>query len=629
MLDRIIEWLEKKNIFKDSRAFRYLLPILSKADYNQRVVDVVGRDFVAQSIAAGFPASAIIENLANVIHSAARIGDWPAVVRYVEMSRSAQTYQEERFESKIVDFVDVIGSLLHADTIAERLLHDGRPTMPARSGLQMCAALDVMGAVPPWREYMQAFIRESKDDNTSYGEASDRAVNTAWLRGRLRLASFGHTQCIGSNGASAMHSSQTENGRNLYEPVQWRKWANWLDESGLHPSDVVDAILDIFRLPAVVELIGQLAHPGAYCLALAEAIAAEKAPDSDGGALDWASKAVDCGLPPGSTSRLIAIGLDINKVDTRPIEKARKHLLNLTRKVQDDQIMYQETGRIAEWMDACAIAARKDPFGLASAEVLLEGPGWYTCWLRFTIYLVVAEAAPPGQKSQSGLEALRILTEVQKPFLGKPRACDLYPIHRLIDETIRRAISLLDDQAWEEAIEVLDRVSNATSTTISGEMGGPLPRDSLLHLAIETVPPTRWEVAQALVNDAIENRGTGRYYSDLAEYRLVAARLALTVDDPTEARRHWADACRLLTAYGWHKDITIRELLDPLPSLIAIDPERGRTAVAKLQPLCERVPQHTDGRETSHARGIWWQLLAGADPCALSPYDPAKIIEFV
>ena len=368
------------------------------------------------------------------------------------MSRSAQTYQEERFESRIVDFVDVMGYLLAADTMAERLLHDSRPTMPARSGLQMCAALDVMGAVPPWREYMQAFIRESKDDNTSYGEVSDRAVNTAWLRGRLRLASFGHTQSIDSNGASAMHSSQTENGRNLYEPVQWGRLAKQLDKSGLSPTKVIEAILDTFGLSKIVELIGELAHPGAYCLALAEAIVAGKAPYSDGDALYWASRAADCGTPPGSTSRLIAIGLDISKVDTRPIEKAREHLLNLTREVQD-RFVYSETERLGEWMDACAIAARKDPFGLASAEALLSGPGWYTCWLRFTISLVVAEAAPSDQKSQSGLEALRILTEVQNPFLGDPRACDLYPINGLIDETIRRVISLLDDQAWEEAIE--------------------------------------------------------------------------------------------------------------------------------------------------------------------------------
>ena len=160
LLDRVIEWLESKGIFNDSRTFRYIYFLSSvEANYNQRVVDAVGCDFVVESIAVGFPASAIIENLAIAIRSAACIGDWPAVVRYVEMSRSSETYQEERFESEIVGFVDVIASLLGEDTMAERLLHDGRPTMAARPGLQMCAALDALGAVPPWREYMLAFIQ--------------------------------------------------------------------------------------------------------------------------------------------------------------------------------------------------------------------------------------------------------------------------------------------------------------------------------------------------------------------------------------------------------------------------------------------------------------------------------------
>ena len=232
--------------------------------------------------------------------------------------------------------------------------------------------------------------------------------------------------------------------------MKWGRLAKHLDESGLPPIEVIEAILDTFGLSAVVELIGKLDHPGAYCLALAESIAAGKAPDSDGDALYWASQAADCGIPPGNTSRLIAIGLDVGEIVTQPIEEAREHLLDLTRKVQDP-LMYQE--RLGEWMDACTVAARNDPIGLATAEALLEGPGWYICWLRFTIVLVVAEAASMAEQSQLGLVALRILTEVQNPFIGEPRACDLYSIRGRIDVTIRRAVSLLDDQAWEEAIE--------------------------------------------------------------------------------------------------------------------------------------------------------------------------------
>lgn len=65
------------------------------------------------------------------------------------------------------------------------------------------------------------------------------------------------------------------------------------------------------------------------------------------------------------------------------------------------------------------------------------------------------------------------------------------------------------------------------------------------------------------------------------------------------------------------QDITIYELLDPLSSLITADPARGRARVAAVQPLCERVPLHTDGKETRHAWARWWTLLAAADPIAL------------
>lgn len=625
LLDRIIEWLKGRGMFKDSRAFRHLLPTLSEANYNQKVVEVVGRDFVVRSIAAGFPASAIIENLATAIGSAACIGNWPAVVRYVEMSRSAETYQEERFESAIVEFVDIIGCLLGVDRVSERLLHDGRPVMSARSGLLMCAALDALGAVAPWREYMRAFLRESKDDNTDYGQDSDREVNVAQMRGRLRLSSFNRDTSIDSSNAMALSNTDEQGDDDLYAPVNWTRLAELMDEGDLPASDVVRAILDTYGLPAVVDLIGKLTHPGAVCLALAEEIAAGNAPDSDGDAVHWASRAAACGVPPGSTARLIAIGVEVAKVDLQPTKKARERLLELTREVREPS-KYLKAERHGEWIDSCTVAARNDQIGLNSAVALLDGPGWYTCWLRFTIALVVAEAASVDKQSQSGLEALRILEEVQDPFLGEPRACDLYRIRNWIDKTIRRAVALLDDHAWEEALEILHGVSVALSTTVAGEIGGPVPRDRLLHLAVDTVTSKRRTAAQTLVNYEIENGGEGRYYSDLAEYRLIAARLSLTADDSTEALRHWNDACRLLIAYGWRRDLTIYELLDPIPSMIAVDSALGRVAVAKLQPLCERVPQHTDGKDTRPAGSRWWRLLAAADPCALSQLIQPRLL---
>lgn len=88
----------------------------------------------------------------------------------------------------LVDFADVLIALLGAQAMAGRLLNDGRTVMPARTGLQMCAAPDAAGAVAPWREYTTAFEREGESDNTFYREGSDPAVSLVRLRGRLRLS---------------------------------------------------------------------------------------------------------------------------------------------------------------------------------------------------------------------------------------------------------------------------------------------------------------------------------------------------------------------------------------------------------------------------------------------------------
>ncbi len=626
LLDRIAAWLKAKGMFEDSRAFSSLLTVLAEANHDREVVDVVSHDFVVRAVAAGFPASATMKNLATAIGCAARVDDWPAVVGYVEMARAAETYQEERFDSTMVDFVDVPIALRGKDVVADRLLHDGRPVMAARAGLQMCAAADALGAVAPWREYMTAYRREAETDNTSYGEASDQKVSLAWLRGWLRLSSITHgaIPSVVQKSATEMPDDETDNDghaddlpTDLAAPIKWDRLARWLEHADLPVSGVVDAVVQTYGVPAVTKLVKELDHPGAFCLALAEDISTVELPDTDGSGHLWASAAAVHGLPPGNVHRLIALGVEVDPLAVRPVAEVRTRLLDLTREVQDRSVRW-ETGRLGEWLDGCAVAARRDPLGLGSAEALIAGPGWYRCWLRFTVALVRAEAAPASDQTRLSLAALQLLTEDLNPFSGDPRACDLYPIHGVIDATIRRAVALLSDEDWGEALCLLDDVSGSITTTLSGELGGPIPRDRLLRLAVETATSTRHAAAEALVRNEIENGARGRYYADLAEYRLLGARLALTADDRTEANRLWIDACRMLTAYGWHKDITIYELLDPLPTLIRADPARGRVCVAQLQPLCERVPIHTDRRETRGAWGRWWGLLAAADPIALA-----------
>ncbi len=626
LLHRIIEWLTNQGIFDDGRAYRHLLRTQSLAGKHEQVVETVDRNFVVESIARGFPASAIIENLAVAIASAARIDAWPAIVRYVEMSRSAETYQEERFEPAVVGYADVAGKLLGPNKVADRLLDDGRPTMAARQGIQMCAKIDAMGAVAPWAEYMTDFLREAKDDNTIYGDESDISVALACMRGRLRLASEGQDHPA-HEAKSAANSDRAERHLRLRAPVDWDAFAQWIADSELDVRAVVDAVLDTFGDEGVIKLTSTPVQSGACFLAVAEAIRANEALRVLGDPAQWASDAAQLGVPSGNAYRFFALGCDVGDVRPRLTPaNARRTLRELADAVQD-RLKWRETDRVAAWVDACTVAARLDGFYFPVISTLIEGPGWYECWLRFVVSLSTAEAKPAEEQSAASLQAIRILDEVHDPFLGDPRACDLYPIHGLIRQTISRAVSLLGDDDWRTAVEVLDRVSNAISTTIRGEQNGPLSRAALLDLIVATANAARHDVAEAFVAQAIDNGGGGTFYEDLASHRLVAARLALQAGDLAKAWQRWTQACELLTAYGWRKDITVEEVLHPLPTMISIAPDRGRTALANIQGLCERIPQHTDGKGTSYTPREWRRLLATADPCALAEITARSLFE--
>jgi hypothetical protein len=621
LLGRITGWLEQKGLFVDSRAFHSLLSVLAEAGEDARVVDLVDGQFVTDAVAAGFPASAINRNLATAVGAAARLGQWPAVVRYVELSRAAESYQTERFDSTLVAFADVPAALLGADTVAGRLLDEDRLVMPARAGLQMCAAVDELGAAAPWHAYMNGYMREAESDNTSYGEASDRAVALARLRGRLRLAAITRPVVSAAAPVEFINKSNDDpedrhSTRALRAPVDWSRLARWIESRGLPANGVVRAVLDTHGWEGARCLVDELEHPASACLAIADELAAQPDGDPDiGSPRLWAVLAVAHGTPRGSLRRVLAHGVDPDDLVATDVITDREQLLDLTRRIQERSVRWEE-GHIAAWLDACALAAHRDQIGLNAAEALIVGDGWYRCWLRFVLALSRAEAATGADRGCVALEALHLLTEDLRPFAGDPRSCDLYSLHAIIAETITHAMSLLDDDPWRQGLRVLKEVSSSITTSLSGELGGPVPPDLVLRLAVDGASISRRDAAEEIIANEIAQGSGRRYYSDLAEYRLLAAKLALASDDRKGAAKLWREACVFLTAYGWHKDTTIYEVLDPLPVLIAADPALARLRIARAQALCERVPLHTDLKETRHAWSRWWNLLAKADPVA-------------
>ena len=633
LLGCVTDWLEGLGFFDDARAFRHVIPLLGDAGRDHEALSFIESDFVARSVAAGFTTSEIVGNLASVVGCAARAGDWPAVIRSVELSRAAVNYQEESLDPLLARYSDVPIAVLGSDIVAARLVHDERPIMQIGTGLRICAAVDHAGAVAPWRQYLTKYHPGESVDSAIDRESS-LAADVAWLRGWLRLArsveGSGHTtkhdpddpERKGGSGGNPILDPE-----HVGAPIDWHRIADFVQAHRLPALDVAESVFDTHGVGGLLRLVDLLDRSCEMCLAIAELVATCAAADDLGEARYWALEAVRDGIPPGALHVVLSFGVDVCELDGFPAEGALERLCALTRDVQEATIEW-ESETIDQWLDECAAAAHRGTLALDAAEALIEGEGWYRCWLRFTIGLARAEAAEEADRSARVIEALSELETDLRPFAGSPRSCDLYSIHHRIQDTIWRAVSITGER-WVEAIRLLSRVSNALTATLQGSIGGPVPPALVLGFAVDGVTSEhtdRRALAAELLDAEISEQSAVRHYPDLAENRLLEARLAAAAGDPNEAQQLWVEACRLMSGYGWRKDITIFELLDPLEMLIDADAVRGRACLASAQALCNRVARHTDGKETRHAPQVWWRLLAKADPAALARLTTQQLL---
>lgn len=609
--DEIAKWLAEKGLFRDERAYRFLIPTLARAGHHSKVTELVDATFLMNSVAAGFQASAVLSNLTVAVGSAAQVNAWPVVVRCIELARGASTFEYERLDTVMIDYADVPVATIGGDEFASRLLFRGQPVVPTRTGLQICAALDERGVAAPWEPYIESFFKEDARDSTDSGPVSNAEVSVAILRGQLRMLQEERANSYESPDRSGDNDLTSWVGT----PESLPSLVKYIDESGLPEDKVARAVLDTQGPAAALGVASRLTDPGSFALAVACHLNDTGQRDS---ALfdDFLSLALRSDHPPGCARTFLNLGAPIAAMLSRQKSERRALLLQLTEEVQHPTDFNEA---LDTWLDHCALAAIDDPIGLSAAEASIKDEFWHRNWLRFTIHVVRAEAAEEPRRSDMALSAIRLLNLATDPFAGKPRACDLYPVRKQVRETIRRAVDLLDDEAWHEALDILSAMSDAISTTIHGELGGPFAADDLLHLAVETgATPTRHAAAADLISATMEEASSGRFYTDLAIFRLIAARLSLRTGNLDEAMCQWVAACQMLSGYGYRKDRTIFEILDPLPELIKLDPRRGREKVVAVQPLQERIPSHTDGSETRHAWSVWWRLLALADPVALA-----------
>lgn len=595
-------WLDARGFFSDARAFRHLPELLAHLDRYDELKELIQPGFVAESIRAFQPPGAL-QHVVGVVarESAARL-DWATLIVCVETRKSIDTYEGESLSDSIIEYADVVVSILGADAVAERLVYEGRPTFPPRWGLRICRALDAAGVAAPWAAYIEARNREAELERTTYSSDRDGTLQLARQLGALRVrAQRGEIRpALPDRLAEHFERDHDASLRDLTEV-----FATGLPAAFMQ--NVAAAMTDPDKAAEVYLTLADLAAAGAPGFEDQTHLAREawtRAPTFD----------VTGYLRHGIPANDILKGLGTSDLEADIQAATDKVLAGPT----------ADNDTVSWWLALLSLVHAIDrtiPLKLTSH---IEGVGFYRAWMRYTVATVgiaddvAAGIITPKAASSVVLVALADLAAAAKPFTGEPRACDLYSIHPLIHETVENAVIVVQPDDLEAVLGHLIAIGDGTTTSTMGlPENGPLATNDLLAILARVADHIGVEAIHAVMKVIRERRvDTHTQYSVTAGFELAIARICCAARAKDEAAECWRRACLLLAGYGGHKDPTISEIIDSIEDLATVDLDIARASLAKLVDLTYLVRQHTDGRDTSHFVHSWWEKTADIDPTA-------------
>lgn len=608
VLSPIILWLEQQGFYQSSKSYRFLLPALRRAEKNDELYRLVSHSFVSESVSSGHPIDAIQANLAIAADVAGRQCNWAILVRCAELRRALSTCFDYGHSWR--DFWATYAELFGNNSLAERLLFDGKPTLSYEDGLSACLLVDDSGGVAPWNEYLSL----SNDmGESSYGEdfdankflTSEESINLAVIQGRM---SQGFSWRILRRFYHYLKNNADDPRLCFIRNVSKRFSKNGLVKTMVSLANRFDGqSCHIINFALRLGIADEYAHCGDF--KLAKKFAEEAFPYAIEPDL-----AVMC-MPFGVRPDLNLIELDISETIDIGVDSA-----------------WPEAQNIETWMASMRFCAQSTVGeAVFKSEInRVQGVGWYRCWLRYVLELSIAEFNSQVKTPLDICSIFSILSEDVHPFVGSPRACDLYRIHGAIKSSLALGLSLIKtSDEWTNILKIIQHVSSSISTRIDQEDGGPLSVGTIIDLLL---PYVTSEVAGQAVCEVIEEQikflnVQGTYYSTHATYSMQRALMEKKIGLQKTAIESWDEVGVYLTGYGWRKDITLFDVIETIPVLANVSQNLALEALDNIQPYIGAVLRHTDGRSTNHTPNSWFDVLLETSPANAMILLTSTIIE--
>lgn len=569
-LKMALAWLDSRGP-RDVRAFRWSWTLLQSIGDTEEILRRCDVDYVARAATNGHPGDAVMANLVVAAQAAVQVGSLPALARVVELSRAADYIWRWRFEDD--DLAQRYGlafaALFGGEELAARLLHDGRPTFRPRPGIVLCETCDHEGAEPPWRQYLEALERLRATDNTIYS-GGELQVDNARVVGELRLADDDEVVALA------------------------RSWLRAGAEVPVHPFDAARALGEVAGVEVLERLTAEL--PAGTSRGWAKLATAYLADAADVAARAATEAVHDDADELGVEGLRIAldVGGDLSTL------AERFNLDALTEAVIESDALSRYPV-LAAWLLTLDITAQGDKRAqLPNVEKQIPASFWYRRWLRFAVQL--RYQTDPADV----LEALQAISQDINRNIGTPRVIDLYSVRDEVKRSFRTALSRMPDDVYPAAVGYVFAIAD----------GGVFQVDDVLEMLIRTADTDAKRVsASTAAADRLhpDHRGE-EVYDTHAGHQFLLTELHVRAGQRDLAEAAWQEGCTFLAGYGFRKDITIFEVIDPLHALGAAAPDRIQACLAAAQRPVEAVLAHTDQSETRWAIHKWADAAAALHP---------------
>lgn len=256
---------------------------------------------------------------------------------------------------------------------------------------------------------------------------------------------------------------------------------------------------------------------------------------------------------------------------------------------------------------------------------------WYYNWLIFIckVNLANVESSEDGLSYDDELiNAYAWLIKDMECFKGTPRTCDLYRYESFIFESIKKPLSYITSEStWKTVLDMIEKMSSETMTTIRGATGGPLPTYRLFDLLLEVACASNYGIIIDVFERRIDDEGKYRYYSYLSDYRLKKAIVLAKSRKLEDAEIALKEGVEYLLAYSFRKDRTLSNLIDSVDSISSIERDAGLQRVLRLKSLADAVVYHTDGRSTKRYPQEWFELLTRTNKDIALAYLSQELME--